>query len=132
VSGRALVITAALCAACSGGSDPQGTQIQFRAFNQTSDTLIVWWWWQGVQSADIPDDPVVVPPGVGVSRCVTFTPVAWAQIDAAQGSHGRNSSAGDWRDNLITIDPARTSYWSVAASTNGGQPSVVEETNSIC
>lgn len=127
-----LAVLVATLACGEGGSGPAPPTIQFRAFNQTTDTLIVWWWWKGVRSADIPDDPVVLPPGDAISRCVTFTPVEWAQIDAAQGSHGRNSSAGDWRGNLVTIDPARTSYWSIAAAVGGGPPSVTEESSSIC
>lgn len=115
-----------------GESNAPAPAMQFVAENRTSDTLIVWWWWKGIRSADIPGDPVVLAPNAGLSRCVTFIPDTWAQIDAAQGSRDRNSSAGDWRDNTITIDPARTSYWMIRAAGPGQPPTVSEQLGPVC
>lgn len=126
------VVLAALLVACGGTTAPPTASFQLIANNPTSDTLIVWWWWKDVRSANLPGDPIVLPPNAGWSPCINFVAESWAQIDGAQGSHDRNSSAGDWRDNTITIDPVRPSFWIVQASPVGQPPTVSEQPSRVC
>jgi hypothetical protein len=95
--------------------------------SHSSDTLVVWWWWSGFVG-----DSLKLRPNEGFGPCIEFVAISWAQIEAWQGTYGRNSNLTDGQG-LFTppIDPSAQPYWIIRTGQDG-RPTISPQPSRIC